>query len=64
MRKVKIFSDSGPRVVQQAINEWLADHESVVVYDMLQSESYLNEDSDGCGLWSLTVTIFYCEEER
>lgn len=57
MRKIKIFRVGVFNDVR-VINEWLAEHKSAIIDQMLQSES---NTSDG---WSLTITIFYYEGEQ
>lgn len=60
MRRVRIFSNANHALVQQWVNEWLANHQTAIIFNVLQTES----QSDNGTSWSLTITIFYYEGEQ
>lgn len=60
MRKIKIFSDASERLIELAVNRWLAEHRAVIIFNTLQSECY----SVGLNSRALTITIFYYEGEQ
>lgn len=59
MRKIKIFRFSEFNNAEATVNDWLAQHRTVIVHNVLQSESHATWHS-----WTLTITIFYYEGEQ
>lgn len=61
MRKIKIFTDDNSHEIESEVNTWLAAHQSAIIHNVLQSETYVGGETEG--EWSLTITIFYYEGE-
>lgn len=57
--KVKIFIVESYREVESMINAWLAANLNVLITKILQSESVADDVP-----WSLTITIFYLDNNQ
>ncbi len=55
MKKAKVFIEARRLDLENALNEWLKDHNSAKIISVTQSES---QDERG---WTATITILYDE---
>lgn len=53
--KVNIFSGPDPEIIEECINEWLAENPNIYLWKVTQSESGTPDE------WSLTFAVWYNE---
>jgi len=55
--QIKVFTVTHSNQMEEPVNQWLTENESIDIHHVRQSES-MNHDS-----WSMTLTIFYTRRD-